>query len=136
LIFSSSIANSLSISISRGDFSIDFDYRNSGMGSLDYFFRIEPNDYIEDGSTFDSPFLLAYSNAEVYINGRLRTNAYRFDQQGTYVIEIKGVGEYYHTFTIEFINPNIDRTLLLLLPLAISMSLPLLAYGLRRRKVV
>jgi hypothetical protein len=108
----------------------------NGFPLVEHKFTIEPNDYIEDGSTFDSPFLLAYSNAEVYINGRLRTNAYRFDQQGTYVIEIKGVGEYYHTFTIEFINPNIDRTLLLLLPLAISMSLPLLAYGLRRRKVV
>ena len=108
----------------------------NGFPLVEHKFTIEPDDYLLSGSIIDTPFTLHYPHAEVLINDKTMTGAYRFDQQGTYVIEIKGVGEYYHTFTIEFINPNIDRMLLLLLPLAISMSLPLLAYGLRRRKVV
>jgi hypothetical protein len=42
-----SIKTNMATTSQSGDFTIDLDYRNSGLGSLDYFFRIEPQDYVE-----------------------------------------------------------------------------------------
>ncbi len=42
-----SIHTSMSTTSNCGDFSIELDYRNAGLGALDYFFRIEPQDYVE-----------------------------------------------------------------------------------------
>ena len=116
-----------------GHYHVVIMFRNNIL--VDQSFTIEPDDYIEDGSTFDSPFILDYPNGEVYINGNLKKSAYRFDQQGTYHVEIKGVGDYSHSFTIVFNNPNLNQTFNLLLPLALSLTFPLLTYGLRRKKI-
>jgi hypothetical protein len=120
------------LSIGHYDVVITF----NGTVLLTQRFTIEPNDYHQDGTVFDAPLVLNYPYGELYVNGNLYVNGYRMDRQGTYTIVIRGVNGYEHTYTLMFDNPNVDRVSQLLMPLALSMALPTLAYFIRRRRGV
>jgi hypothetical protein len=96
---------------------------------------VEPQDYIEDGSEFDSPVDIYHPHATVKINGEEVSKKYRIEIQKQYTIEVFGVNDYYHTYTIKFYNPNLQDYQQLIAPMVATAIGSIAIFLMRKRWV-